>query len=168
MGDHYRAVTFEELPSHLILEILCSGKLSAMDLVSLEFTSKTFGARNGIYPLKFKSLVDFAAFQLCASHAIFSQMALNSQNELYDRCGGNWKRVLRFLHSLEQSSDMVETSLGNVLFFSLYKPLCFIVMFVFFRIMSCRFFGFYFVLSFLTLVMFYVFHFHFACQLQDV
>lgn len=114
MGDHYRAVSFEELPSHLILEILCSGKLSAMDLVSLEFTSKTFGARNGIYPLKFKSLVDFAAFQLCDSHAIFSQMVLNSQNELYDRCGGNWKRVLRFLQSLEQSSDMVETSLGNM------------------------------------------------------
>ncbi|KAK2369548.1 hypothetical protein QL285_082676 [Trifolium repens] len=105
---------FEELPSHLILEILCSGKLSAIDLVCLEFASKTFGARNDLCDLKFKSLVDFAAFQLCGSHTIFYMIGLNSQKDLYDRCGGKWKRVLRFLESVEQSSNMVETSSGNM------------------------------------------------------
>lgn len=130
MVDRYRPVSIEELPSHLILEILCSGKLSAIDLVCLEFTSKTFGASNhGFYPFKFKSLIDFAAFQLCASNATYSMMGLNSQRELYDRCGGNWKRVLRFLQSVEQSSDMVDTSSGNVLFCSLYKALSFLFVF---------------------------------------
>lgn len=116
MGDRYRPFSIEELPSHLVLEILCSGRLSAMDLVSLELTSKAFGGGHGLYPFKFKSLIDFAAFLLCASHAIYSRMALDSQRELYDRCSGNWKRVLRFLQSVEQSSEMVETSSGNVLF----------------------------------------------------
>lgn len=117
MGDRYRPVSMEELPSHLILEILCLGRLSAIDLVCLELTSKTFGGYHHglLYPFKFKSLIDFAAFQLCASHAIYSRIGLNSQRELYDRCGGNWKRVLRFLQSVEQSSEMVETSSGNVL-----------------------------------------------------
>jgi hypothetical protein len=119
---------FEELPSHLVLEILCSGKLSAIDLVCLEFASKTFGARNDLCDLKFKSLVDFAAFQLCGSHTIFYMIGLNSQKDLYDRCGGKWKRVLRFLESVEQSSNMVETSSGNVLFH--YINYCFL-MFVF-------------------------------------
>ncbi|KAH1144405.1 hypothetical protein GLYMA_12G222600v4 [Glycine max] len=114
MGDRCRHFSIEELPSHLVLEILCSGRLSAMDLVCLELTSKTFGGSHGLHPFKFKSLVDFAAFQLCASHVTFARMGLNSQRELYDRCGGNWKRVLRFLQSVEQSSQMVETSLGNV------------------------------------------------------
>jgi len=92
MRDRYRAVSFDELPSHLLLDILCSGKLSAMDLVSLEFASKAFGARKGSYPSKFKSLVDYAAFQLCGSHAIYSMMSLSSQRKLYNyRCGRNWK-----------------------------------------------------------------------------
>lgn len=116
MGERYRPVFIEELPSHLIFEILCSGRLSAIDLVCLELTSKTFGGSHGLYPFKFRSLVDFAAFQLCTSHVIYSRMGLNSQRELYDRCGGNWKRILRFLQSVEQSSEMVETSSGNVLF----------------------------------------------------
>ena len=125
MVDRYRPVSIEELPSHLILEVLCSGRLSALDLVCLELTSKTFGGGHGLYPFKFRSLVDFAAFQLCASHVIYSRMSLNSQRELYDRCGGNWKRVLRFLQSVGQSSEMVETSSGNVLF-SLHQRLTFV------------------------------------------
>jgi len=117
MGDRCRHFSIEELPSHLVLEILCSGRLSAMDLVCLELTSKTFGGSHGLYPFfKFKSLIDFAAFQLCASHVTYARMGLVSQRELYDRCEGNWKRVLRFLQSVEQSSQMVETSSGNVLF----------------------------------------------------
>ncbi|XP_027342224.1 probable E3 ubiquitin-protein ligase HERC3 isoform X2 [Abrus precatorius] len=114
MGERCRHFSIEELPSHLVLEILCSGRLSAKDLVCLELTSKTFGGSHGLYPFKFKSLIDFAAFQLCASHVIHSRMDLNAQRELYDRCEGNWKRVLRFLQSVEQSSTLVETSSGNV------------------------------------------------------
>lgn len=127
MGDRYRPISIEELPSHLILEIICSGRLSAMDLVCLELTSKTFGANHSLlYPFKFKSLIDFAAFQLCASHAIYSRMSLNSQKELFDRCVGNWKRVLRFLQSVEQSSDMIQTSSGNVLFYYIQQfNICF-------------------------------------------
>jgi alpha-tubulin suppressor-like RCC1 family protein len=41
-------------------------------------------------------------------------MNLNAQKELFDRCDGNWKRILKFLQSVEQSSDMVETSTGNM------------------------------------------------------
>ncbi|OIW05262.1 hypothetical protein TanjilG_03651 [Lupinus angustifolius] len=114
MGERYRPISIEELPSHLILEILCSSKLSAIDFACLELTSKTFGGSYGLYPFKFKSLVDFAVFQLCTSHVIYSRLGLNSQRELYDRCHGNWKRILRFLQSVEQSSGMVETSSGNM------------------------------------------------------
>ncbi|KAH7544169.1 hypothetical protein JRO89_XS15G0120700 [Xanthoceras sorbifolium] len=114
MADRYRSVSIEELPSHLIFEILTTGRLSAVDLVCLEMTSKNFGGSHGLYPHKFRSLVDFAAFQLCASHSIFLGMSLKVQRELFDRCNGNWKRVLRFLQSVEHSSDMVETSVGNM------------------------------------------------------
>ncbi|GLT67309.1 hypothetical protein SLA2020_396270 [Shorea laevis] len=114
MGDRYRLVSIEDLPSHLILEILTSGRLSAADLVCLELTSRMFGGSHAMYPHKFRSLADFAAFQLCSSHVIFVGMSLNAQKELFDRCNGNWKRVLRFLQSVVQSSAMVETSAGNM------------------------------------------------------
>lgn len=114
MADRYWSVSFEELPSHLILEILSSGRLSAVDLVCLELTSRTFGASHGLYPHKFRSLVDFAAFQLCGSHPIYAALSLNAQKDLFDRCGENWKRVLRFLQSVEQSSYISETSAGNM------------------------------------------------------
>lgn len=114
MANRYWSVSFEELPSHLILEILSSGRLSAVDLVCLELTSRTFGASHGLYPHKFRSLVDFAAFQLCGSHPIYAALSLNVQKDLFDRCGENWKRVLRFLQSVEQSSYISETSAGNM------------------------------------------------------
>ncbi|XP_021894701.1 probable E3 ubiquitin-protein ligase HERC3 isoform X2 [Carica papaya] len=114
MADRYRAVSFEDLPSHLILEILMAGRLSAVDLVCLELTSRTFGGSHGLYSQKFRSLVDFATFQLCASHPIYVGMCRNTQRGLFDRCNANWKRVLRFLQSVEQSSDIVETSAGNM------------------------------------------------------
>ncbi|XP_040988459.1 probable E3 ubiquitin-protein ligase HERC4 isoform X2 [Juglans microcarpa x Juglans regia] len=109
-----RSASIKELPSHLILEILTSGRLSAVDLVSLELTSSIFGGNHGLYPHKFRSLVDFVAFQLCDSNTIYARMAGNAQRELFDRCNGNWKRVLRFLQSVEQSSGMVETSAGKM------------------------------------------------------
>jgi len=116
MGDRFRSVSIEDLPSHLILEILTSGRLGAVDLACLELTSRTFGGSHELYPHKFRSLVDFAAFQLCVSNTMFAWMSKNAQGELFDRCNGNWKRVLRFLQSVDQSSEMVETSAGNVLF----------------------------------------------------
>lgn len=116
MAEGYRPVVIEDLPTHLVLEVLCSGRLSAVDLLHLELTCRTFGGSEGLYPHKFRSLVDYAAFQLCVSHSVYAKMEDNAQTVLFDRCGGNWKRVLRFLQSVEQSSDMVETSAGNVLF----------------------------------------------------
>lgn len=110
MADRYRLFSIEELPSHLIFEILTSGRLSAVDLAHLELTSKTFGGSHGLYPQKFRSLVDLAASQLCALHSIYAGMSRNVQIELLNRCNGNWKRVLRFLQSVEHSSDIVETS----------------------------------------------------------
>lgn len=111
MADRYRLVSIEEMPSHLILEILTTGRLSAVDLVCLELTSRTFGGSHGLlYPHKFRSLVDFAAYQLCLSHCVHNGMGQNAQKELLDRCGGNWKRVLRFLQAVEESSGMVRTS----------------------------------------------------------
>ncbi|CAK7327594.1 unnamed protein product [Dovyalis caffra] len=114
MADRYRLVYIEDLPSHLIFEILTTGRLSAADLARLELTSRTFGGSHGLYPKKFRSLVDFAAYELCVSHRVYSGMGWNAQKELFDRCGGNWKRVLRFLQAVEESSGMVKTSACNM------------------------------------------------------
>ncbi|KAK3424305.1 hypothetical protein EUGRSUZ_F01102 [Eucalyptus grandis] len=113
MGDRFRSISIEDLPSHLILEILSCGRLSSVDLVFLELTCRTFGGSHGLHPSKFRSLVELAAFQLCSSHPIYSSMSTKLKKEIFDRCGGNWKRLLRFLQSVEQSSNMVETSSGN-------------------------------------------------------
>ncbi|XP_044485358.1 ultraviolet-B receptor UVR8-like isoform X2 [Mangifera indica] len=114
MADRFRSASIEELPSDLIFEILITGRLSAVDLVCLELSSKLFGRSHGLYPHKFRSLVDFAAFHLCASHSIYVGMSLKVQKELFARCNENWKHVLRFLQSVEHSSDMVKTSAGNM------------------------------------------------------
>lgn len=120
MADHCRSISIEELPSHLILEILCSRQLTATDLVSLELTCGTFRGTfrgsHGLFPHKLKSLVDFAAFQLCGSRPIYDPMGSNARKELFDCCRGNRKRVLRVLQSVEQSSNIVKSSAGNVLF----------------------------------------------------
>ncbi|KAL3820955.1 hypothetical protein ACJIZ3_006860 [Penstemon smallii] len=104
----------DDLPLHLVLDILTSGRLSAVDLVCLELTSKIFRASDGLFTHKFRSLVDFAAFKLCQLHPIYISLRDNPRNELFDRCNGNWKRMLRFLQSVEQSSQMVQTSAGNM------------------------------------------------------
>lgn len=116
MAKWLHSTSFADLPSHLILEVLTSGRLSVRDLVCLELTSAMFGRSHELYPLKFQSLVDFAAFQLCISHSIYSRMGGDSQKQLFDRCQGKWKRILRFLQLVEKSSNIVETSEGNVLF----------------------------------------------------
>jgi len=109
------AVRIDDLPSHLMLEILTSGRLSAVDLVCAELASAAFRGSEGVYPLKFRSLVNLAAAQLCASHPIFFPMSSEAKGTLFNRCDQNWKRVLRFLQSVQQASDIVETSEGNVL-----------------------------------------------------
>ncbi|CAK9154671.1 unnamed protein product [Ilex paraguariensis] len=114
MADQFQPISIEDLPQHLIFEILTSGRLSAFDLVCLELTSRAFRGSHGLFPKKFRSLVDFSAYHLCESHPIYAPMHSNSQKELFNRCGGIWKRVLRFLQSVEQSSDIVETSAGNM------------------------------------------------------
>ncbi|KAL3645485.1 hypothetical protein CASFOL_010665 [Castilleja foliolosa] len=115
MGDRLKSSSIDDLPLHIIIEILISGgRLSAVDLVCLELSSKTFGGNPELFPQKFRSLVDFVAFRLCGSHPIYSSLSDISRIELYNRCNGKWKRVLRFLQSVEQSSQMVETSAGNM------------------------------------------------------
>jgi len=113
MADPLRPTSIEDLPSHLILEILSCGKLSVVDLVCLELASRIFRGSHGVFPPDFQSLVDFAAFQLCGSHPIYAPMSPNARNGVFNRCRENWKRVLRFLQSVEQSSNIIETSSGN-------------------------------------------------------
>lgn len=114
MGDQIKSISMDDLPVHLILEILASGRLSAADLVCLELTSRTFCSCHGLLPQKFRSLVDFAALRLCESNPIYVSMRDRARDELFNRCGGNWKLTLRFLQSAEQSTDMVQTSAGKM------------------------------------------------------
>ncbi|KZV23215.1 hypothetical protein F511_05054 [Dorcoceras hygrometricum] len=113
MGDRIESVSMDDLPVHLILEILASGRLSAADLVCLELTSRTFCSYHGLFPHKFRSLVDFAAFRLCELNPIYVSMRDRARDELFNRCGRNWKLTLRFLQSVEQSTDMVQTLAGK-------------------------------------------------------
>ncbi|XP_043715596.1 ultraviolet-B receptor UVR8-like [Telopea speciosissima] len=116
MADHDQSLSLQELPPHLIIEILNSNRLSGTDLAFLEQSCKTFGGRSihGLFPPNFRSMVDFAAFQLCSLNPLFASLPSNASNELFNRCGANWKRVLRFLQSIKQSSNMAETSSGNM------------------------------------------------------
>lgn len=122
MGDRLPSVTFDDLPVHLILEILTSGcRLSGVDLVSLELTNSSFRfTHDEFVPQSSKSLVDFAAFQVCKSHPVYVCLSQRAQEELVNRCVQNWKRVLRFLQSVYQCSDVVQTTSGNVCFLILF------------------------------------------------
>lgn len=115
MADRNRTFSIEELPAHLVLEILSSGKLSSLDLACLEMTCRLFrGGSQGSFPSGFRSMVEFAAFHLCEGNAVFASLPAGLRGELVDRCGGCWKKVLRFLQSVERSSGTVETSAGNM------------------------------------------------------
>ncbi|RWW24840.1 hypothetical protein BHE74_00014016 [Ensete ventricosum] len=114
MADRSRAFCIEELPAHLILEILSCGRLGAVDLACLETTCRMFNGAHGLLPDKFRSMVEFAAFHICMTHTIFGSLPQSARTDLLGRCHGNWKKVLRFLQSVEQSSCSVETSAGNV------------------------------------------------------
>lgn len=115
MGGGIRSATIEDLPSHLLLEILTSGgRLNGVDLVCLELTNSIFRNVNCLIDKKSKSLVDFAGFQLCGSHPVYKCLSDGAQEELVGRCGHNWKRVLRFLQAVNQSSDVVQTTSSNM------------------------------------------------------
>ncbi|KAL4191739.1 hypothetical protein AMTRI_Chr07g82090 [Amborella trichopoda] len=109
-----QAMSLEELPSHLLQEILNSGRLGPADLACLEASCRIFRGHQSLFPFKFRSMAEFAAFHLCSSGAIFRGMSVAARTSLVDRCGGNWKLVLRFIQSVEQASSLVETPSGNV------------------------------------------------------
>ncbi|KAL9263275.1 Ultraviolet-B receptor UVR8-like protein [Drosera capensis] len=100
MEDQGGAMSVDELPWHVILGILTSGRLSALDLVCLELTSRAFGG--------------IQAFQLCGLHRIYASMSSDAKEALLGKCNGNWKRVLRFLQSVEEANGIVHTSAGNM------------------------------------------------------
>ncbi|KAJ6839915.1 ultraviolet-B receptor UVR8-like [Iris pallida] len=114
MADRGRVFSMEELPSHLVLEILTSGRLGSADLARLEATCRMFRGGEGSLPGNFRSMVEFATFHLCEGSGLFGDMPAGARRELLDRCGGSWKKVLRFLQSVEASSGTVETSAGNM------------------------------------------------------
>lgn len=98
-----RAFSMEELPGHLIGEVLSSGRLAAGDLARLEATCRAL-----------RPLAEQAASRLCAARMACSVIGPAARGELLARCGGSWKKVLRFLQSVEQSFDTVHTSSGNM------------------------------------------------------
>jgi hypothetical protein len=98
-----RAFSMDELPGHLIGEVLTSGRLAAADLARLELTCRAL-----------RPLAEHAASRLCAARTAFAVMGPADRGELLARCGGSWKKVLRFLQSVQQSSDTVDTSSGSV------------------------------------------------------
>lgn len=115
MASRGASFSIEELPTHLVLEVLTSGRLGAADLAALECSCRLFGGGGHcLYPDKFRSFAELAAFQLCRVHSVFAPLPAGAREELVERCDGNWKRVLRFLQSVEQSSGIVQTTAGNV------------------------------------------------------
>lgn len=69
----------------------------------------------------------------------------NHQNVLFNLAASNWKRVLRFLQSVDASSHMIQTSSGNVslsilsLFYLCYYLLlfAFLVMYDYQSLLTC-------------------------------
>ncbi|PKA60415.1 Ultraviolet-B receptor UVR8 [Apostasia shenzhenica] len=114
MADRAGSFSIQELPAHLILEILSSGRLSSADLACLEATCRMFRRSHETFPNKFRSMMEFAAFHLCENHLIYTSLPPQARQDLVDRCRGNWKKVLRFLQSVEQSSGTAKTSAGNI------------------------------------------------------
>ncbi|KAF3335599.1 ultraviolet-B receptor UVR8 isoform X1 [Carex littledalei] len=106
----------ENLPSHIIIEILASGRLGPSDLARLEATCRLFRSRGHVAFSggEFGSLVDYAAYRICENHEIFASLSQEAKLALVERCGGSWKKALRFLKSVEGSSGTVETASGNM------------------------------------------------------
>lgn len=129
----------EDLPSHLITEILSSGRLGPADLGRVEATCRIFRSRGHVAFAggKFASLVEYAAYRICENHEIFASLSQGAKLALVDRCGGSWKKALRFLKSVEGSSGTVETASGNVIYlnFVLFHDL---ELYFFYIMIDCR------------------------------
>jgi hypothetical protein len=110
----------ENLPSDLITEILSSGRLGAADLARVEASCRVFRSKGHLAFAggEFVSLVEYAAYRICENHEIFASLSPGAKLALVERCGGNWKKALRFLKSVEGSSGTVETTSGNVIYFN--------------------------------------------------
>ncbi|KAJ1694782.1 hypothetical protein LUZ63_011480 [Rhynchospora breviuscula] len=106
----------EDLPSHLISEILSSGRLGPADLARVEATCRMFrsGGHVALAGGEFASLVEYAAHRICQNHEMFVSLSQETKVALLERCGGIWKKALRFLKSVEGSSGTVETASGNM------------------------------------------------------
>eukprot|EP00249_Psilotum_nudum_P011414 c23158_g1_i2 orf=819-2285(+) len=102
------------LPAHLLHEIFTKSHLSAADLARLEASCYAFRAEYGMLPYRFKSVPELAAFHSCQTYFLFSVMPYQFRSQLLNRCGGNWKLVLRFLQCVEQAYGCVSASTGNI------------------------------------------------------
>lgn len=103
-----------DLPPHLLYKILIQAPLSALDLVHVEASCFSFRAPHGLLPLRFKSVVEIAALDLCNAHPLYSLLPPLYRMQLLRRCGSNWKMLLRFLQSMEQANGLVSTPKGKV------------------------------------------------------
>ncbi|KAJ3678638.1 hypothetical protein LUZ60_002441 [Juncus effusus] len=106
----------EDLPIHIITEILSGGRLGPADLARTEATCRLFrsGSHVSLPEGGFTSLVEYAAYKICERHETFRSLSQGAKRDLVERCGGSWKKALRFLNSVEESSGTVETSSGNM------------------------------------------------------
>lgn len=111
MANLCKPICLEELPSHLIVDILSNGGLNHIDLINMELTCRAFGSNPGqgeegpLSSSKFRSLMDSVASQLCRTLLVYSRMSPSTQQALLSRCDGNWKRMLGFLRDVEIDSD---------------------------------------------------------------
>jgi hypothetical protein len=121
----------ENLPSHLIAEILSSGRLGVADLARVEAACRIFRSKGHVAFAggEFVSLVEYAAYRICENHEIFALLSQGAKLALVERCGGSWKKALRFLKSVEGSSGTVETASGNVIYFNWLSIICTITFF---------------------------------------
>lgn len=109
-----RITSFQDLPPHLLYKILLQGSLTALDLVHVEATCYAFRAAPGLLPLRFKSIVEIAAVDLCKAHPLYALLPPLHCTQLLRRCGYNWKMLLRYLQSIDQANGLVLTPKGKV------------------------------------------------------
>ncbi|MCO5550641.1 hypothetical protein L7F22_004130 [Adiantum nelumboides] len=104
----------QDLPPHLLYEILTEGSFSVLDLVHVEATCYAFRSATGLLPLRFKSIVEIAAVDLCKAHPLYSSLPPSHRKKLLRRCGSSWKMLLRYLQSFDQANGLVLTPKGKV------------------------------------------------------
>lgn len=115
MAEKRRIHSLEELPAHLLEDILSKEKLSAIDLVSLEASYYKFWASygNGHGFVTYRG--GLKSTHSCLANRMFLAMLLDLQTELVNRCRGNWKLFLRFLQSMHQAFTSMDTPKDNLI-----------------------------------------------------